>query len=223
MVSCLIACGSTEASTPEPGPEPAPEAEPLPAECRSSRPPPGPLLVDDFEDGDHSLGPGNGLSGRWYAESDGSGTPVSTLLATPGSPESPRYALHLLGTGFETWGAFVAARLNASRSKPCIYDLSGQKGVSFLAKGQGRMRVNWGTVSTTPVVDGGDCVAEPCSDYGKLVELEQDWTVVQVGFDELVQPSWAAPASWDASQVLRVSFWAEEEHFELWLDDVRLF
>lgn len=214
----LLACGATNSST-----SLAVEAS-LPADCEPALPPKASLLIDDFEDGDRLLDTSLNLHGRWYAENDGTGTQTAgPLVRAPGAAESPEHALYLGGSGFQSWGAFVATRLNASQSKACAYDLSRQAGLSFLAKGHGRMRVNWGTVTTTPVVDGGECAEDLCSDYGQSVELEQDWRAVKVSFSDLAQPSWAAPASWEPARVLRLSFWGEEAEFELWLDELRLY
>jgi hypothetical protein len=149
---------------------------------------------------------------------DGSG-----LLAREGAPGSKAHALFTSGEGFERWGAFIAARLNASRHGACTYDVSGLSGLAFWAKGTGSVRVNLGTRPTTPITDGGACAGSLCSDYGSGVELGREWTRVELPFTELTQPGWATPAEWQPAELLRVSFWSEGSEFEFWIDDVSLY
>jgi hypothetical protein len=111
-------------------------------------------------------------------------------------------------------------KLNASRFQPCVYDLSAYSRLTFFAKGTGNLRVNIGTVSTTPVNDHGDCKSDKCSDYGASLALEDEWSPVELRLDELTQPAWATPAPWDPAHALRISFWAEQDAFDFWLDDL---
>ena len=223
FATTLAGCGSTTSSSDE-----SPRLE-LPVSCSVAAAPSAKLLVDDFEDGDTALDGHANLHGNWYVNNDGTGTQVpplaksgatAALLSEQGAPGSESHSLYTSGTGFERWGAFVATRLNSARSKACSYDLSGSSGIQLEAKGSGNLRINLGSVETTPIVDGGDCTAEQCSDYGALVPLELDWTHIELAFDELSQPEWATPSDWDATQLLRVSFWSEQSDFEFWIDDV---
>jgi hypothetical protein len=204
----------------------------LPVSCSPQVAPAREFTLDDFEDGDAELG-GHDAHGFWYVNNDGTGTQEPSLReagATPalvepeGSPDSPDFTLFTRGEGFERWGAFVGARLNAARSRACTYDVSGSSGLRLNARGSGKLRVNLGTVETTPVVDGGSCTAEQCSDYGVVVELGDDWQRIEVPFEELTQPGWATPAAWKPEELLRLSFWTEQpESFEVWIDDVGFF
>lgn len=187
-------------------------------------------FVDDFEDGDLLLNEGARFRGSWYLNNDGTGTQLppaavdnaaASLLEGPGSPASPQLALHTSGSEFTLWGAFVAARLNADQGKVCTFDLSQFERVSFSAKGVGSLRVNVGTLTTTPVEDGGDCRLYACSDYGQDVTLSDDWQNVELYFAELTQPRWAAPAAWAPEQALRLAFWTGSGDFDFWIDDLR--
>lgn len=202
----------------------------LPSQCSAAVGGDEPLLLDDFEDGDLALTQASNLHGIWYVNNDESGqqTPspgaeTEGLIDRGGSPESPMHALHTSGSGFELWGAFAAARLNASRSHACAYDLSSYAGLHLSLKGEGSVRVNLGTTTTTPIVDGGSCTGETCSDYGKSLELGADWQSLDVPFAELEQPAWASPAELDLAQALRISFWSEHGDFEFWVDDLRFY
>lgn len=203
----------------------------LPDACEPAASPSRPLLVDDFEDGDELLDTAANLHGAWYVGNDGTGEqlppaterPAGSLLGAPGAPGSPRRALHTSGGGFEKWGAFVAVKLNASRFAACPYDVSRYAGLKLAIQGSGRLRFNLGTVVTTPVGDYGECETDACSDYGVELELDGDWRDVEVPFEQLTQPDWATPAELDTTRALRLSFWAEKDRFDFWLDDLRFY
>lgn len=199
--------------------------------CRATSPPTSEFLVDDFEDGDIALGSVGILHGSWYVNNDGTGAQqpdpsdadaARRLVASDDSTEPPTYALHTAGSGFSRWGAFAAARLNSSGADVCSVDLSRHRSLSLRVKGSGSLRVNLGTRATTPVVDGGDCATEACSDYGFSVQLSSDWREQSIAFSELTQPEWADAAAFDPSTTLRLSFWSEASDFDFWVDDIRL-
>ncbi|HYP89822.1 MAG TPA: hypothetical protein VEQ59_16755 [Polyangiaceae bacterium] len=186
-------------------------------------------LLDDFEDGDVALDAQGDFHGLWYVNNDGSGqqspaadADAAALLGSPGAPSSPRFALHTSGQDFTKWGAFAAVRLNAAKTYACLFDLSSYSGISLSVKGEGALRMNFGTVATTPTSDGGECRTDACSDYGKVVELSSDWQRIDVAFSELSQPSWATTADWDPTRALRVSFWADGADFDFWIDELEL-
>ena len=231
-VLTLAACGGGsdhDAKTGrKPDDMPAPE---LPETCQPATSPAGGLLIDDFEDNNELLDEVANLHGLWYVENDGTGEqsppagvrPLGSLIDEPGAPDSPKHALHTSGGGFQEWGAFVAVKLNASRFAPCRYDIERYAGVRLSLKGSGRVRLNLATVSTTPVGDHGECEGDTCSDYGATFELGDDWQQVDVSFEALTQPDWATPSVLDLSRALRLSFWAEQDDFDFWIDDVRLY
>ncbi len=237
LVACaaLPACGGSDKSDGARGSDQTPaavETPGLPDACEPETSPAGGLLVDDFEDDDELLDRAANLHGSWYVENDATGEPpppagverpAGPLLASPGAPGSPEHALHTSGGGFREWGAFVAVKLNASRFSPCTYDVSSYRGVKLSVKGSGSLRFNLGTVSTTPVDDYGECTTDTCSDYGRVLELDRDWQDVEVPFSGLTQPDWATPGALDLTRALRLSFWAEKEGFDFWLDDVRFY
>lgn len=202
----------------------------LPSQCSDAVGQGSPLQLDDFEDGDLELSQASNLHGAWYVNNDETGqqTPspgaeAKGLIDREGSPESPKNALHTRGSGFEVWGAFAAAHLNAARNHVCAYDLSSYSGLHLSVKGQGSLRVNLGTASTTPIVDGGSCAGDTCSDYGRTLELGRDWQSLDVPFAELEQPAWASAAKLDLAKTLRISFWSESGDFEFWVDDLRFY
>lgn len=224
----LAACGSKSSNNSEAAP--ADPGDSLPSQCSAAAGRESSLTLDDFEDGDLALDRAKNLHGVWYVNNDGTGEQAPTpgaehegFVESTGSPESPVHALHTRGAGFTRWGAFAAARLNASRDQACTFDLSRYSGVHLSIKGEGGLRVNLGTVATTPIVDGGACASDACSDYGKSLKLEASWQSLDVPFDELTQPDWASSAPLELGQALRISFWAERGDFDFWVDDLRLY
>jgi hypothetical protein len=200
----------------------------LPNECSAAIGRESSLTLDDFEDGDLELDQAKNLHGVWYVNNDGTGeqmppaeAPNEGLVDGAGSPESPAHALHTNGAGFTRWGAFAAAHLNASRAHACAFDLSGYSILHLSIKGEGSLRVNLGTTATTPIVDGGSCTADACSDYGKSLDLTPDWQSLDLPLAELTQPDWASAVPLELSQALRISFWAEHDDFDFWVDDLR--
>jgi hypothetical protein len=224
--ACVAACAETQVESPRAAGE-----QRLPVDCDALQGLPSAVLVDDFEDGDELLDPAAGLRGLWYVENDGTGTqsppagerPQGSLLAEPGAPGSSRHALRSTARGFRDWGAFVGVRLNAARTMTCTVDASASSGLSFLARGNGGVRVNFGTPRTTPLADNGECDSENCSDFGAAVALEDTFRAYELRFDELQQPDWATKAEWEPTRLVRLSFWAEQSSFDLWLDELRLF
>jgi hypothetical protein len=200
------------------------------AVCRPVSPPDDELLIDDFEDGDAKLASVGILQGTWYVNNDGTGTQKpdpndedasSSLVTTDTDVEPPTRALHTSGAGFSLWGAFAAAHLNGTGSSACSVDLSGHRRLSLRVKGEGSLRVNLGTKATTPIVDGGNCATDACSDYGVSVQLSSEWRDVAVSFADLTQPDWADAAELAPAEALRLSFWSERSSFDFWVDDIR--
>jgi hypothetical protein len=202
-----------------------------PAVCTPASAQSSPPLIDDFEDDDNLLLQPSNRHGYWYANNDGTGTQVpkadpsgaSFTLDAPGSPSSVKHAMHTAGSGFTSWGAFVSTNLNVQTNLLCPYDVSSFSGIRFNAKGAGALRVELGTRVTTPVADGGQCAAEQCSDYGLDVTLSSDWSQVNIPFADVELPTWASPAPWQPTDVVRLSFWVVQGDFDFWIDDVTFY
>lgn len=198
--------------------------------CLSGVLPDREILVDDFEDGDLKLAPVGILQGTWYVSNDGTGQQApdpadaraGRELVARDEADAVTLALHTSGTGFSRWGAFAAVRLNSAGSQICSVDLSGHERLGLRAKGEGSFRVNLGTRATTPIVDGGECATDACSDYGASVQLTAEWRELSLPIAELTQPEWADTAALEPESTLRLSFWSEAPDFDFWVDDIRL-
>jgi hypothetical protein len=200
-------------------------------------------LIDDLEDNDSAIRQIAGRQGSWYVFNDGQGTQTPALGAfTPftGGAQSSRYATHTWGQGFSDWGAGIAVDLNNPGDQPQdprrgTYDVSSWQGFSFQAKGTGAVRFMVITRAVADAVDHGTCEPEPdrpCFDaHGARTWLTADWTQQRIRFSDLAQEGWGVSASFDAAQVLGVSFQHPEgadvtnkaAPFDFWIDDLALF
>lgn len=188
-------------------------------------PPVDPAIIDNFEDMNSALLPSAGRAGTWLAANDGTST--QTLAAEAGGANGSAAALHSAGSGFSDWGAAVQVDFKTGRAR---FDSSAYTGITFYARGQGSIRLEVPTASTAPSAQGGTCSADCSDSHGMLVPLTADWAPYTVMFDQLKQDGWGAPAAFNASEVLGLSFRAGKSSaaqasidFDFWIDDVRFF
>jgi len=120
-------------------------------------------LIDDFEaqeDGAmcHLIHAGDGRDGNWNwgkdtASPNGSVTAKFEAPGNGGKAGSTK-ALHVIGTGLNGYGGYVAVPLAA------CYDASAYKGISFWLKGNvgsaPYVKVSIATPKTVPMTEGGD-------------------------------------------------------------------
>ncbi len=152
-------------------------------------------LIDDFEDGDDTVLPLEGRVGqwRWARDTDAPGTAPALLpIPRPGARASNRMAIHVKGGHLQDWGAIVEFTFN-----PSCYDASVYQGLSFQAKGPGRIFVAPRQVDTIPVAEGGTCVKDNKECYNphvKKIELDAEWKTYRVAFSEVEQRGYGQPA-----------------------------
>lgn len=107
----------------------------------------GPLLIDDFEDGNNRIW-GNGLSGRWESHNDGTEGGTQSPLGGFHFPESTwtdgafdtgrtdTNSLHMTGNGFDTWGSGQSVYFaQDGEGLACLFDATEYAGVTFWARG----------------------------------------------------------------------------------------
>jgi hypothetical protein len=198
--------------------EPAPRAD---APCLSRAPVAGTEpLIDDFEDGDDELRPLEGRVGfwRWAREIDAPGT-APALIPVPRSDatRANRLALHVKGGQLVDWGATVEFDF-----RPACYDASKYVGVSFQARGPGRIYLAPRERSVIPIAEGGSCEVDCHNPHVIKIELEPAWRTYQVRWTELRQRGIGKPAL-DASRLHSLAFLIrpEDTPYDVWLDDLR--
>lgn len=178
-------------------------------------------LIDDLEDGDNKILPVEGRSGSWYAYNDGTGTTTPTEFETSADTRTgSTKALHTTGADHTDYGGGFGF------SMACV-DATAYSGMSFMAKGTGKLYVTVATAETRPKGSGGDCVSAHCNDnFGKIFELTADWAQYSLTWDELYQVGWGDPATFYDSHIVGADFSAYNPGdglpygWDFWIDDV---
>lgn len=222
-----IAAEHTEASrrsSGAPGAAPLVSARPTSAEidpCLSAAQAAGSEpLIDDFEDGDDAVLPFEGRVGfwRWPREIDAPGTaPALIPVPRPDATRGNRLAQHVKGGQLLDWGATVEFDF-----RPTCYDASRYAGVSFQARGPGRIYFAARERSVIPIAEGGSCLADCHNPHVAKVELESGFRTYQVRFAELRKRGIGTPPL-DAHRLHSLAFLIrpEDTPYDVWLDDVR--
>lgn len=155
-----------------------------------------------------------GLEG-WFGYVDGAEANVTEQH--PGADDSST-AAHFAGGEAEESGMGIGMFCD---------DVSGFDGVAFWARGPARIRFLVAIPATDATPGRGDCDPDKlkCNDHpGVALELDDEWTLYSVHWDELEQYGWGEPASFDG--IVNSLLWINDgpvDSFELAVDDVRLF
>jgi len=189
--------------------------------CLTRAPVPGnEPSIDDFEDGDDAIRPLGGRVGfwRWAREIDAPGTaPALIPVPRPDATRANRLALHVKGGELVDWGATVEFDF-----RPACYDASNYRGVSFQARGPGRIYVAPRERSVIPIAEGGSCEADCYNPHVAKIELGASFRTYQVRWSELRQRGIGKPVA-DVSRLHSLAFLIrpEDTPYDVWLDDVR--
>lgn len=189
-------------------------------------------LIDDFEDGDDAILPNEQRRGfwRWVRETDAPGTapallpiprPSTGAGLLPGVPAARparnALALHVAGGRLSDWGAAIEFNF-----RPGCYDASRYAGISFSARGPGRIYVAPREVSVIPVTEGGTCERECHNPHVEKVDLDPHFRTYEVRFEEVRQRGIGKPPL-DTKRLNSLAFLIrpEDTPYDVWLDDVR--
>ena len=177
-------------------------------------------LIDDFEDGDDAIRPLEGRVGfwRWAREIDAPGSaPALIPVPRPDATRGNRLAQHVKGGQLSDWGATVEFDF-----RPACYDASKYAGVSFQARGPGRIYLAPRERSVIPIAEGGSCEADCHNPHVLKIDLEAGWRTYQVRWTELRQRGIGKPAL-DARRLHSLAFLIrpEDTPYDVWVDDLR--
>jgi len=177
-------------------------------------------LIDDFEDGDDAVRPLEGRAGfwRWAREIDAPGTaPALIPMPRPDAARGNRLAQHVKGGLLVDWGATVEFNF-----RPACYDASKYVGVSFQARGPGRIYFAPRERSVIPPSEGGSCLTDCYNPHVVKIELESTWRTYQVRFRDLRQRGIGKPAL-DPRRLHSLAFLIrpEDTPYDVWLDELR--
>ncbi len=202
-------------------PAAAPSAKPVIDPCNERRVAKGRQpLIDDFEDGDDEVARLEGRSGlwRWVRDTDlPRSSPALLPIPRPNPRPGNQLAVHVKGGRLLDWGAVVEFNF-----VPGCYDASVYQGLSFQAKGPGRIFVAPREVGVIPVALGGSCTEDCHNAHVKKIELSAQWKTYEVRFSEVEQRGYNKPA-FNPSRLNSLAFQIhpEDTPYDVWLDDVR--
>ena len=177
-------------------------------------------LIDDFEDGDDAIRPLEGRAGfwRWPREIDAPGTaPALIPVPRPDATRANRLAQHVKGGQLLDWGATIEFDF-----RPACYDASRYAGVSFQARGPGRIYFAARERSVIPIAESGDCQSDCHNPHVAKIELESGFRTYQVRWTELRQRGIGKPPL-DTKRLHSLAFLIrpEDTPYDVWVDDLR--
>ncbi len=198
-------------------PAPSPPADPCRLASRADGTQP---FIDDFEDGNDSILANEGRRGfwRWVRDTDASGT-APALLPIPRAQGSGtnRMGLHIKGDRLLDWGANIEFSF-----QPSCYDASAYAGLSFEAKGPGRIYLAPRQIETIPVDNGGLCQKDCYNVHVKKIDLDGSFRTYEVRWNQVDQRGYGRPAL-DPRRLHSIAFMVrpEDTPYDLWIDQVR--
>ncbi len=180
-------------------------------------------LIDDGEDGDNRILKRDGRGGYWFTFQDSEGSKIDPAgqfkMGEPGHASAR--AARMRGK-MASAGKSIYAGIGFQLSDPSgAYDASPYSGVTFWAKGPGRVRFEMPDVNTAP--GGGRC--KDCyNDHGIVIALEPEWRKYTIKFEWLEQrPGWGDPApELEKGEVyaLEWEFGGAGREFDISIDDI---
>ncbi|HET9958139.1 MAG TPA: hypothetical protein VFQ61_26770 [Polyangiaceae bacterium] len=176
-------------------------------------------LIDDFEDGNADVLPYEGRRGFWSWVQDSDfprRSPELVPVLRPDPSQGNRFALHVQGKRLLDWGASIEFTFT-----PSCYDARVYRGLSFQARGPGRIYVALREVSVIPPSGGGTCKDDCHNPHVHKVDLDGTWKRYTVSFSELTQRGYGHRGL-DPSQLNSVAFFvrSEDTPYDVWIDDV---
>jgi endoglucanase len=184
--------------------------------------------LDDAEDNDNQIITQAGRDGYWFTYADKLGTtvqPERDFKMSRGGPPGSNFAAHMHGrVAAQKRGKPQYAGLGFSLTNPrSAFDLSHAQGISFWAKGPGRVRVKFPDVNTAP--EGGHC-SQCYNDFGKDIELTPNWARYVVLFNQVGQEAnWGDRAQELSTNAIFAVEWqwsTPGSEFDIWVDNVEL-
>lgn len=195
----------------------------------------GVSVIDDLDDGDGRIAMTAGRQGPWHSFNDTSSgnqkPPVNgTFAPEMGGVNGSPYAAHTSGSGYQFGG--IGFDLNNATMTPGgmdsqAYDASAYKGITFWAKGNGNLRVEFSQKGFVPTANGGSCTDSCWNVYGSraaqgMLSLT-DWKQVTIPFAGLTRDDGSTKPAFDPSQLMGIAFKHEGSSFDFWIDDVEFY
>ncbi len=184
-------------------------------------------LLADFEQDTVFLRPVPERYGTWYMSNDGSPDGKQSpeaYAAERGGYNGSNYAVHYRVEGFSEWGAALGfqVRYVPEEGIKCPFNAEAFEGLSFMARGRGRIRINLSVPETTPAEQEGRCQRGCWDSHGAFVFLKDEWTQHRLPWSAFTQQGWGTASRLNVKELLAVNFSVgrADQPAELWLDDV---
>jgi hypothetical protein len=186
-------------------------------------------LIDDFNDGDNITPFDPGREAFWFTIHDmtaGTIEPPNDFMPSKdgflGTPSA-----HVVAKGYTEWGAALEVSLNHKTTARCPYNAGNFKGLHFVTRGSGVIRVQFVMPQTQDKEFGGTCdpaAGQVCYDtHGTYITLGSDYEVYDIPWDTFQQKGWGTPVDFDPKNVIALAFSMEKESLpvDLWVDDIK--
>jgi len=181
-------------------------------------------LIEDMEDSDTQTLKRGGRGGYWYSmlDKDGSKMQPQQYKAEGPGRNGSKGAAHMSGKlAPGAPGVYPYAGLGFGLAENGMYDASRYTGVTFWAKGPGKVRFEIPDGYTSP---GGGWCSDCYNDFGVEIGLTAEWEQYTVRFDWLMQkPNWGdrkPQISADKLVAMEWEFSSQDRDFDIWIDDV---
>ncbi|HEX2657333.1 MAG TPA: hypothetical protein VHU40_03635 [Polyangia bacterium] len=190
-------------------------------------------IIETFEDNDGRINMIGGRQGPWhsFAESGCSNQQPSTASFMPvmGGANSTTYAAHASGSSCGKFGGIGFelnnATMTAESAMSMAYNAGVYRGISFWAKGNANLRVEFGTKSFIPTDKGGSCTSNCWNVYGSRkvqgMVPSSEWKQFTVLFSDLEREDGSKTPAFDATQLLGIAWKSEGTSFDFWLDEIQ--
>jgi len=183
-------------------------------------------LLDDGEDNNSQIIVQEGRDGYWFTFADPEGStiePRGDFVMAEGGPPGSKHAARMKGRIADK-GKSLYVGMGFSLTNPkSPYDASRAKGISFWAKGPGKVRYKTPDINTIPE---GDRCSDCYNDFGVDLYLTDQWQRFTVPFDKMSQqPGWGDPApevAKDSLFAVQWQFGTPGTEYDIWVDNIEL-
>jgi endoglucanase len=183
-------------------------------------------MIEDAEDGDTKVIEQEGRDGYWYSFVDQWGSSMEQkrfAMQKGGHDENSKFAARISGTLTDKGESIYAGMGFAFTNPKTPFDISCAKGISFWAKGPGKVRFKIPDRNTDPQ---GDRCTDCYNDFGVDIYLQDQWLKYTVPFEKMQQkPGWGDRApGLDVEGAFAVQWQVDTPGlpYDVWVDDIAL-
>jgi hypothetical protein len=190
-------------------------------------------MIDNLDDGDGRILMTGGRQGPWHTfnnnSNGGNQQPAytSTFLPQSGGANNTPYAVHTTGSGYSFAGVgFDLNNATTTEESPQsqLYNAGAFTGISFWAKGNGNLRIEFPQRSFVPTANGGSCSSNCWNVYGSRAiqgKLTAQWQQFTIPFSSLQRDDGSTSPAFTPAELMGIAFKHEGDTFDFWIDEVQ--